>query len=181
MRFNHDKFIELCGGDKLKEGQRSGLLYLLDCFENDEGISDIRWTAYMLATIERECAGTYKPIREYGQGKGRPYGTVINGRVYFGRGFVQLTWIDNYAAMSKVAGVDLVDDPSKACELEIAYKIMSYGMRHGSFTGVGLPKYINAEKCDYLNARKIINGMDHAEEIAKVAEWFENVLRECEL
>jgi len=181
MKFNHEQFLESCGGDKLKAGQRDGLDYLLTCFENDEHMTDIRWIAYAFATVQRECAGTYRPIREFGQGKGRPYGAAINGRIYYGRGYVQLTWINNYAAMSKIVGVDLVDDPSKACEPEIAYKIMSHGMRHGSFTGVGLSKYISGDKCDYVNARRVINSLDHAAEIAKVAEWFETVLLECQI
>jgi hypothetical protein len=58
-----------------------------------------------------------------------------------------------------------------------AYKIMSLGMRQGSFTGVGLSKYINADKCDYVNARRIINGTDKAQTIAGYATKFESILR----
>lgn len=181
MQFDHSKFIELCGGGKLKPGQRDGLLFLLTSMEQDEHITDIRWMAYMFATVQRECADTYQPIEEYGKGKGRPYGQIINGHAYYGRGYVQLTWIDNYKTMSKAAGVDLVNNPAMALNPSIAYQIMSHGMRNGSFTGAKLSKFINCERCDYVNARKIINGLDHAAEIAKVAEWFEKVLRECQL
>src|SRR5262249_13402625 len=48
----------------------------------------------------------------------------------------------------------------------ISYDIMSFGMRNGSFTGVGLGNFINGSQCDYLNARQIVNGLDHAELIA---------------
>lgn len=44
-------------------------------------------------------------MREIGEGRGRDYGQpclLIRGQtaVYFGRGFVQLTWLANYARMS---------------------------------------------------------------------------------
>lgn len=181
MKFNHEQFLETCGGDKLKKGQRDGLDYLLTCFENDGHMNDIRWIAYGFATVERECAGTYCPIQEYGKGKGLPYSTIYDGHVYYGRGFVQLTWRNNYKTMGDILGYDLLNRPELALQPEISYKIMSYGMRNGSFTGVGLKKYINGDKCDYLNARRVINGLDHATEIAKVAEWFETVLLECQI
>ena len=40
-----------------------------------------------------------QPIEEYGKGKGRPYGIKDRetGETYFGRGYVQLTWRENYA------------------------------------------------------------------------------------
>ncbi len=189
MKFNHDKFLVACGGPRLRKGQRDGLLTLITFIENDPHITDIRWAAYMLATVDRECAGTWQPIEEYGKGKGRPYGNLINGVAYYGRGYTQNTWIDNYKMLTVAwakqhsnnpAPPDFVKNPSLLCIPEYAYWAMSYAMRAGSYTGVGLKKYINADKCDYLNARRIINGMDHATDIAKVAVWFEKVLRDCE-
>ena len=183
MKINHDKFISACGGDKLKQDQKDGLLALIGFIEADTDITDIRWTAYMLATVNRECAGTWQPITEYGKGKGRPYGLLDakTGFVYYGRGYVQLTWAKNYQSIGEKLGVDLYLNPQLALQPDIAYKIMSFGMRHGSFTGVGLAKYINDQVCDYINARRIINGIDSAAEIAKAAEWFEGVLKDCEV
>lgn len=39
-----------------------------------------------------------EPIEEYGEGSSRDYGQPFGpyGQCYFGRGFVQLTWYDNY-------------------------------------------------------------------------------------
>jgi hypothetical protein len=71
--------------------------------------------------------------------------------------------------MGEVCGVDLYRQPDLAMEPAIAYRIMSYGMRNGSFTGVGLAHYISGEKCDFLNARRIINGTDCADRIAGYA------------
>ena len=180
MKFNHDKFLTACGN--FNDHQRQGMDFLLTCFENDPDMSaDVRWIAYAIATIQRETAGTYQPIAEYGKGAGRPYGEPdsLTGQTYYGRGFCQVTWKANYAEFSPITGVDLVAYPDKALDPGIAYKILSYGMVHGSFTGVGLHRYIAGDECDYFNARRIINGIDHAQEIADAAKWFETTLKEC--
>lgn len=179
MKFNHDKFITACGN--FNESQRQGMEFLIASFEADAAMADIRWISYSLATIGRECAGTWQPIAENGKGTGRSYGEPdsITGLVYYGRGYVQLTWKTNYAAMSKATGMDLVGNPDLALKPTTAYRIMSYGMRNGSFSGVGLSHYINDQKCDYVNARRVINGTDHAQEIANAAAWFEATLQTC--
>ena len=180
MKLDHSKFITACGN--FNDYQRQGMDFLLVCFENDPDMSaDVRWIAYALATIQRECAGTFQPISEYGKGAGRPYGKpdAVTGQTYFGRGYVQLTWKDNYAEMGRILGIDLVNHPDLALQPDTAYKIMSHGMICGSFTGVGLHRYINGDHCDYLNSRRIINGTDHAQEIASAAIWFESTLKEC--
>lgn len=165
----------------LNDHQRKGLSDVLNFIAADEKISDIRYAAYMLATTKHETANTFLPVAEFGRGKGRKYGVAdpVTGNAYYGRGYVQLTWAGNYKAMSRIVDVDLYQDPDRAMEPEIAYRIMSYGMRNGSFTGVGLPKYINDQICDYVNARRIINGTDCADKIAKYATEFESILKEC--
>lgn len=86
------------------------------------GITDERQQAYILATVYHETGGTMAPIREAfadsdeqairrlqahansGEASARyaanmrEYSTVDpqTGEAYFGRGFVQLTWADNY-------------------------------------------------------------------------------------
>ncbi len=87
---------------------QAGLLRLLECLPQDPEVTDARWAAYMLATVKHECADTWRPIEEYGKGKGRPYGTPVTVtapdgtqyvNAYYGRGFVQLTWKLNYDKM----------------------------------------------------------------------------------
>jgi len=164
----------------LSDTAHEGLTEVLHFIEDDEHITDIRRAAYMLATTYHETAITWEPTEEYGKGRGRAYGAKdeVTGHVYYGRGYVQLTWADNYRIMGKRLGVDLYHDPTLATIPEIAYKIMSVGMRNGMFTGVGLSKYIANEKCDYYNARRIINGTDCAEQIAGYARKFESMLKE---
>ena len=90
---------------------------------------------------------------------------------------MQLTWDYNYRNMGKVLGNRLLYEPELALDADVAYGIMSYGMRNGSFTGARLSRFINGDTCDYVNARKIINGLDQAERIAGYAQKLETVLR----
>lgn len=62
-------------------------------------------------------------------------------------------------------------------QIEHATNILLLGMKEGWFTGRKLSDYINQSKKDYLNARRIINGMDKASLIAGYAETFEKALR----
>jgi hypothetical protein len=63
----------------------------------------------------------------------------------------------------------------------VAYRIASLGMRQGLFTGRKLATYINDAQCDYVNARRIINGTDRAQDIAGYAQTFETALRAARL
>jgi putative chitinase len=141
---------------------------------------DDRWLAYLLATTYHETALTMQPIAEYGQGKNKPYG-VPDGpynQVYYGRGFVQLTWYDNYNkqdAKLKLNG-QLVQVADTALDLQVATEIIFGGMEDGDFTGVGLPKYINDTQTDFYNARKIVNGLDQASTIQGYAVKFLNAI-----
>lgn len=184
-KIDNDKFIFLYQGanGNLNDSQKEGMYFLLNALQTDEHLNDIRWISYMLATTRHECGGKWQPIEEYDKGEGKKYGIpdAETHLAYYGRGFVQLTWKENYETMSKIVEQDLVHHPELVCTPEIAYKIMSYGMRNGSFTGVGLKKFINDTKCDYVNARKIINGLDCAEKIASYANQFENILKQCEI
>lgn len=140
------------------------------------------YVAYMLATAWHETAHTMKPIEEYGKGKGKRYGSNIdiNGtrytglkHLYYGRGYVQLTWLTNYKNMGKVLDVDLVNKPELALDHYIASKIMIYGMLHGSFTGKKLSNYLKKGTLEeFKQARRIINGMDKATNIAYQAQAF---------
>ena len=99
------------------------------------------------------------------------------GKTYYGRGFVQLTWLDNYATFARRLSIDLVSNPNLALQPDIAVQIMLLGMTKGLFTGVGLGDFTHSDGAlDYLHARKIINGMDKAALIAGYAEQFHNAL-----
>lgn len=172
----------------LKASAVAGLQSILENMAEDPDVTDVRWAAYMLATVKRECANQWQPLEEFGKGKGRPYGVPVKvtdtdgttyTNTYYGRGYVQLTWKANYANMGAKLGLGnlLVLHPEHALEPSTAYKIMSYGMRHGSFTGKKLADFIHDNVTDYVNSRRIINGLDHAQDIAGYAQAFETLLR----
>lgn len=162
-------------GGKLNQSQVDGINTILKAV-SDFGLTDLRHISYVLATAYHETARTMQPIEEYGKGKGHNYGVAIKGKVYYGRGYVQLTWLSNYVTMGKLLDVNFVDNPALACDPEIAAKIMLEGMTRGMFTGYKLDDYISGSKCDYKNARRIINGIDRASDVAEYATKFEQGL-----
>ncbi len=159
---------------KLRHGQIDGLNAVLDSWEGGYAKKDDRWLAYMLATAHHETDRTMQPIREYGRGKNRKYGIPDHetSQIYYGRGFVQLTWRFNYEAMSKLVRDDLVWSADLALRPDYASVIMFEGMIRGSFTGRKLATYFNPEKEDWVNARRIINGMDKANAIAAYGKTY---------
>lgn len=163
---------------RLTTKQVEGFTAIFDEWEAGE-YTDIRWLAYMLATSWHETARTMQPIEEYGKGKKRPYGKKIKhsgvayliNAIFYGRGFVQLTWYENYQLMGRLLGIDLLRYPELALVMRNAVKIMFEGMTRGSssfgdFTGRCLEQYFNSKTDDPIGARKIINGTDKAELIA---------------
>jgi putative chitinase len=171
----------------LKQSQVDGIESIL---KTCEVISNPHQIAYILGTIYHECDGTMQPIEEYGKGKGYDYGKHLKrgggpgkripyetpDQLYYGRGYVQLTWYENYAYQSHLLGIDLLNHPELSLQADIAAKILVHGMIHGDFTGHSLAQYFNTEENDYINARKIINGLDAAEKIAGYAQTFYKAL-----
>lgn len=132
-------------------------------------------TAYILATAKWETAHTMKPIRERGS---RSY---LEGKDYFpwfGRGYVQLTWEDNYKRAGKEVGVNLTHDPDKALDPDVAVKILVAGMMEGWFTGKSLGDYVTLQRSDFVGARRVVNGTDQAETIAAIARQYDAALKQ---
>lgn len=164
------KIKELFG--KYSQTQVDGINYLLDFLSPENIITplDKRQIAYILATVIHETEFTMQPIEEHGKGKGRTYGVPSkNGKAYYGRGYVQLTWAYNYIKVGKELGLNLYDEPDLTLAGEVAVVILIRGMVEGWFTGKKLSDYFN-EKTDYINARKIVNGLDKADIIAGYAK-----------
>lgn len=160
-------------GGTLTQGQVDGMNSILDEW-GWRHQTDLRWLAYMLATTKWETAHSMQPIEEYGQGRGHQYGRAdeVTGKTYYGRGYVQLTHKYNYQRMSLITGVDLVNKPELALDPAVAATILFEGMKRGSFTGVGLGNFFNDTTDDPINARRIINGTDHAEDVAAIHAAF---------
>lgn len=195
-QINRKKFFDgyRAAWGPLKHGQVAGLEHILGLMEQDADLSDIRHAAYMLATVKHECADFWAPIIERGTPAyfdkyepGTKLGLQLGNKVkgdgvrYKGRGYVQITGRANYARLGELLGMGdaLVTSPLVTLDPGVAYRIMSVGMRRGAFTGRKLAHYINAEGCDYVNARRVINSLDCAQKIADYAQVFEAVLRDA--
>jgi putative chitinase len=178
-------------GGRLTQGQVDGINAILDVTQVT--VSDLRMVAYMLATAYHETAKTMQPITEYG---GRRYfdkydtGRLAiqlgntpdadgDGYLYRGRGYVQLTGRRNYQVIGDLLDIDLINHPDLALQADIAGKIMVQGMISGHFTGKKLADYFNGNKADWLNARRIINGMDRAKDVAAYGRKFYTLLLEA--
>ncbi|MBO9097815.1 MULTISPECIES: glycoside hydrolase family 19 protein [unclassified Rhizobium] len=185
--FFFDQLREKLYPNGLNMAQVEGHEAVLDAWEKDHAKSDDRWLAYILATAYHESAFTMQPVREtlantdeqaaarleaaWDAGKlswvKTPYWRKdADGKYWFGRGLVQITFKANYRKLGDAIGVDLVADPDLALDLDVAVQIIFYGMLNGSFTGRKLADYFNKTKSDWVNARRIVNGLDRADTIA---------------
>jgi hypothetical protein len=155
---------------KLNQAQVDGQEAILGAWEADYSFWDLRWLAYALATTFHETSKEMLPIEEYGKGSGMSYGKPDpeTGQTYYGRGYVQLTWRDNYAKADREIGLEGDNScewhAENALDPEYAAEIMFTGMRDGWFRTAKdgsketLQKYFNDTRDDPFTAREIING-----------------------
>lgn len=129
--------------------------------------------AYTLATAYHETAHTMKPVREYG---GETYLKSKKYYPYVGMGYVQLTWDYNYKKAGDKLGVNFLKNPKLLLEPKYAAPIIVIGMKEGWFTGKKLSDYITLSKSDFVNARRIVNGTDRANDIANLAKEYDKIL-----
>ena len=147
--------------------------------------------AYCLGTFKWETAHTLRPIDEHGgdayfnkrYAPGTEAGKNVgntqpgDGARFHGRGFVQLTGRYNYDRAGKFFKVDLIGNPERAKDPELAYEIAMEGMTKGWFTGAKLAKFFKpGAPPNYEDARTIINGHDKAQTIADLARRFDELL-----
>jgi hypothetical protein len=164
----------------LSQEQVDGTNYLLD--EGEKRETPMNQLAYILATSWHETAATMQPIEEYGKGEGHEYGEPCpdyNDQVAYGRGYVQLTWQENYERADRELDLNgsLLDNFDLALDPIVASQIIFEGMGEGWFTGKKLTDYVNDQETDYVNARRVVNGVDKADLIAGYAESFEQAIR----
>jgi Putative peptidoglycan binding domain len=142
-----------------------------------EGISDRGQIAYIFATADHEsffgrfmmeiADGTaYEGRKDLGNTE------PGDGRRFKGRGFVQITGRRNYSVWSQKLGIDLLSRPERASVPATAAIILVRGMRDGSFTGLELNDFIIDNSRDFFNARRIINGLDRADDIEAIAKSY---------
>ena len=183
----------------LTQDQVNGINRLLDAFVFYAVVLDRRHLAYIIATSFHETGKRMNPVREgfaatdalaraavaklYASGKiSRNYAAPnARGLSFYGRGDVQLTFEDNYRAMGALLGIDLAGDPDRALDPATSARILIEGVTRGvsargDFTGKALEDYIAGDRCDYVGARRTVNGTDKAAMIAGYAVKIEFAL-----
>jgi hypothetical protein len=163
-------------GGTLTQDQVNGIDAILDEWEARK-LTDLRWLAYMLATTYHETNMTMQPVREAYWLSEEWRRRNLRYYPWYGRGYVQLTWEENYKKMGSLLGVDLLDNLDLAMDPRIAAAIMFEGMMAGDFTGKCLKNYFNDTTDDPVGARKIINGTDKAPLIAGYHNGFLSALK----
>lgn len=179
-----------------RQDQVDGFNVLLSAIE--ERSSSIAEAAYFLATAWHETAFTMQPVREtlassdedaiarleFAWTHGRltsvknPYWRMdAQGKAWFGRGYVQLTHKPNYVRMGERLGVNLAENPGLAMVPSIAADILIVGCQDGLFTGRRMSEFVTSSKRDYVSARRVVNGLDKARQIAEYAKGFEKAIR----
>lgn len=179
----------------LSQSQVEGMEAVLD-EAGKMSFIDPRFLAYMLATAFHETGRTMQPIHERGGAdyffrmydpKGQRPAVAArlgntqsgDGVKYAGRGLVQLTGRRNYTLFAQLTGADLINKPDLAMQDDVAVRIMFEGMERGLFTGKKLADYFTSKSSDWVNARRIINGTDRADDIADYAKHFYNALQDA--
>lgn len=78
-------------------------------------------------------------------------------RAYFGRGFVQLTGVENYSAVGEKLGIPLKDYPNLAYEQPFAIMMLVDGVKGRWYAGKPLNTYLDDERSDWVLARESVN------------------------
>lgn len=169
---------------KLNTGNVQGMAAIIDEYER-LGWFDLRWLAYIMATVYHETIRTMQPIEELGRGKGKPYGSKLKygggpgkrvaytcpDKIYFGRGHTQNTWFEIYEKLSntkraKDENWDFLNNPELLLQMKPSIWATFFAMSTGLYTGRKLSQYFDGAKEYPVKARAIINGSDKAELIS---------------
>ena len=181
----------------LNQLQVEGLEFILDYYESQSEIKDIKQLAYILGTIHHETGATMQPIEEWGKGKGKPYAKRIDVdrspysdtlNIFFGRGYTQNTWRTIYIKLTKAntRAWDFFNNPELLLEKEPSIWATFYAMKTGLYTGRKLSDYdlFNDSVLEldrnspifglpkWYNVRKTVNALDKAEKIANISRIY---------
>lgn len=161
---------------KLTQKEVDAIGLFIDMFERVPEYFTIPQWAYVFATVFHETAHNFEPVREAFQLSENWRERNLRYFPYYGRGYVQITWLRNYKLFADLMGIDFVKNPDWIMQPEWSFQILIYGFKHGSFTGKKISDYINPNKKNYKLARYCINGADKRDLIASYAVLFEGVL-----
>ncbi|MEM8808705.1 MAG: glycoside hydrolase family 19 protein [Cyanobacteria bacterium P01_G01_bin.38] len=153
----------------------------------EHGVTDPAHIAYILATAGAETSFR-GPIPEdeslWRQSTGPgDYAEIdsTTGHRYYGRGYAQVTWRENYETIGEIIGVDAVSNPELLLEPENASQATAIGMRDGIFTGRSLSDYGSGDNFDWAGARTIINDGDKRTTIGGYGQTIYGAIRDADI
>jgi len=180
-----DKFFSIVRnsvfGGGLIQLQVEALDALLDAWDATD-YTDLRWLASTMGQVRLECGANMYPVREGFKDTDeasiayvtrmynakqikRNYAIPEPGSILaaFGRGMIQLTWLENYVKAGKKLGLDLVNEPELLLAPAASAKVALVGCAEGWFRGdkqgrKKLSRYFNNTTEDWDGARDIVNG-----------------------
>ncbi|HWN11358.1 MAG TPA: hypothetical protein VNO50_19175 [Pyrinomonadaceae bacterium] len=172
-------------GGTLRADQVSGLEAVLNAAK--AAAWPVAFTAYALATAGHETNYTMQPVREAYWLNENWRRTHLRYYPFYGRGYVQLTWQENYQKADRELGLggSLNGNLDRALEPDIAAQILAKGMQEGWFAGDNNGRHtlarhlaagIRGTEAQFTSARRIINGTDKAAKIADEAMKFQTAL-----
>lgn len=188
-------------GGVLTQRNIDGVEPLLNYWEKHKKSEPLEYLAYILAGVFRETGGRMVPVREgfaesdkeaqrrveeYCRKHGKKnYAEPSHGFSWFGRGRIQNTHYANYVKIRDRYGIDVVSNPSLLLESEPDAKVTIEGHFDGIWTGRKLENFWTTDEkghkvFDAKNARKIVNGLDHASEISQTYKLFLKALKKAE-
>ncbi len=186
-------------GRRLTDKQVAGIESVFAAYVT-HGDGNSKTLAYALATVAHETGRRMECVREGFATTDRQARRILYkrwyaksagkyGHAYYGRGFPQLTGLNNYRRASGIVGVDLVKSPDRALEPEISAWLLFHGLQNGIWngsrkphTGKGIGHYLPAHgRDDVKNARRTVNGLDRWQEVARFYHGFRAALLQSKL
>lgn len=207
-KFFFDTVRKTVFGGTLSAEQVFNLSAILQAIES-YGIEKASHVAAILATAYIEVGRKMAPVREgfaktdigarravadlYAKGKIKKNYAVPAGpygNSYYGRGFVQLSHLENYTKTGNALGLDLVKDPDLMLQTPASAAAMVWGMKAGAYRKgkslfTMLPDDV-ATPGQFFEARDIVNGDKNkhrypkvkvGDEYAKFATKFQSAIK----
>ncbi|MGB0854615.1 MAG: glycoside hydrolase family 19 protein [Pikeienuella sp.] len=180
-------------GTSLSQSQVDGIEGILRAFQ-EVGDGEGDTLAYALATAYHETGRKMVPVREGFARTDKGARQAVNklarkrgpnsavakyakpqppyGHVYYGRGHVQLTWLDNYRRSSRDAGTDLVKNPDAMLDPRTSARVLFKGLLDGRWNGKGKGLRFYLDRGDLKSARRTVNVLDKWSQIASYHKAF---------
>jgi len=178
---------------------RQALWDLYERMTTDDRVDD-HFGCYLLATIQMETSERFEPIQELGSDTyfRNKYDIMSNfpkkgiiardrlgnvepgdGKHYRPRGYCIALGRKVYERLSTLTGEDLIDDPDRLLDPNIAYEVMVQGALEGAFTNVKWQRQWDGCGGDFKQMRRVfVEPPKHRILAYQVAEHFRRTLKD---